>query len=86
MNEQLATILTMFLYALVVAVVIRALLSWFPISRNNQFARLIYQVTEPLIEPVRRVLPRTGMIDLSAMVVILLLYLAISVVNRAANA
>lgn len=86
MNEQVATILTMFLYALVVAVVIRALLSWFPISRNNQFVRLIYQVTEPLIEPVRRVLPRTGMIDLSAMVVILLLYLAISVVNRAANA
>ncbi|MEP6871822.1 MAG: YggT family protein, partial [Anaerolineaceae bacterium] len=41
--------------------------------------------TAPLREPVRQVIPRMGMIDLSAMVVILLLYLMIYVVDKAAN-
>jgi len=85
MNPQVASIFTTFLYVLIIAIVIRALMSWFPMSRNNPFARIIHQVTEPLLEPVRRLMPRTGMIDLSSMVVILLLYLAIAVVNRAAD-
>jgi uncharacterized protein YggT (Ycf19 family) len=39
-------------------------------------------VTEPLLEPVRRIMPRTGIIDLSALIVIILLYVMISVVDR----
>lgn len=85
MNEQVATIFTTFLYILLIAIVIRALLSWFPMSRNNPFVRIIHQITDPLLEPVRRIMPRTGIIDLSAMVVIVLLYVAIAVVNRAAS-
>lgn len=86
MNAQVASLFTAFLYALLIAVVIRALLSWFPISHANPFARLVHQVTEPLLEPVRRILPRTGFIDLSAMIVILVLYMAIAVVNQVAQA
>ncbi len=85
MNAQVATIFTTFLYVLLIAIVIRSLMSWFPMSRNNPFARLVHQITDPMIEPVRRILPRTGMIDLSGMVVIVLLYVAIAVVNRAAR-
>jgi YggT family protein len=58
-------------------------LSWFPVNPQNQFVRLLYRVTEPLLEPVRRILPRTGMIDLSAMVVLFLLYLMVIAVQRA---
>jgi YggT family protein len=79
-------VFTTFLYVLIIAIVIRALMSWFPMSRNNPFARIVYQLTEPLLEPVRRLMPRTGFIDLSAMVVIILLYVMIAVVNRAAEA
>ncbi len=85
MNHQLASLLTGFLYALIIAVVVRSLLTWFPNSQNNQFSRLLTQVTDPLLQPVRRLMPRTMMIDFSPMVVILVLYLMIAVVNQAAS-
>ncbi|MBI2767921.1 MAG: YggT family protein [Chloroflexi bacterium] len=85
MNQQIATLFTIFIYVLIAAVIGRSLMSWFPVSRDNPLARFLYQVTEPLLAPVRNVLPRTGMLDLSAMVVIILLYVMLAVVDRAAN-
>jgi YggT family protein len=84
MNDTVASLFTLFLWLLILAVFLRSLLSWFPISQDNEAARLLYRITEPLLEPVRRVLPRTGMIDFSGMVVIILLYVMIEVVRRAA--
>ena len=78
-------IVNAFLYILIIAIVARALLSWFPISRSNPFVQLVHQITEPLIEPVRRIMPRTGMIDLSPMIVIVVLWLMILVVNRVSD-
>ncbi|GIW14997.1 MAG: YggT family protein [Dehalococcoidia bacterium] len=85
MNDTVASLFTLFLWLLILAVFLRSLLSWFPISQENEAARLLYRITEPLLEPVRRVLPRTGMIDFSGMVVIILLYVMIEVVRRAAG-
>ena len=34
----------------------------------------IYQITEPILAPIRKIMPRTGAIDLSPMVALLLLY------------
>lgn len=85
MNGQVALIFTVFLYALIVAVIVRSLFSWFPISRDNQFARLLETVTEPLLAPVRRLLPRGLMIDFSGMIVIVVLYVMVSVVQIAAS-
>jgi YggT family protein len=85
MNDQIANIFILFLYVLIVAIIIRSLLSWFPVDRNNELVRLLNNVTEPLLEPVRRIMPRTGMIDFSAMVVIIVLYVMITVVRTAAG-
>ncbi len=85
MNPTIAALFNAFLYILIIAMVARALLSWFPISRNNPFIRLVHQITDPLVEPVRRVMPRTGMIDLSPMVVVVVLWLMILVVNRVSD-
>ncbi len=85
MNDQIADIFILFLYALIFAVLIRSLLSWFPVDRNNELVRLLVNVTEPLLEPVRRIMPRTGMIDFSAMIVIIVLYVMITVVRTAAE-
>jgi YggT family protein len=84
-NEDIARIFVAFLYILMIAIVIRALMSWFPIDRNNQFSRILYTVTEPILDPIRRIMPRLGMIDLSAMVAIILLWVMIAVVQQAAN-
>lgn len=85
MNDQIAQVFTFLLWLLVAAIVARALLSWFPGAQDNQFARAIYTITEPILEPIRRVLPRTGIIDFSSLIAILLLYVMIAVVDRAAN-
>ncbi len=86
MNDQIATIFIVFLYLLIAAVIIRSLLSWFPnVDRNGQFVRLLDTVTEPLLSPVRNIMPRTGMIDFSAMIVIIVLFVMVNVVEAAAS-
>lgn len=82
MNDQIATIFIVFLYVLIAAIIVRSLLSWFPnIDRRNQLVQMLDMVTEPLLTPVRNIMPRTGMIDLSAMVVIILLIVMVNVVQ-----
>ena len=52
----------------------RAILSWIPIGRSSPFfpvVDVIHRVTEPVLEPVRRVMPRTGPIDLSIFAVLI---------------
>ena len=51
----------------------RVLLSWVDPAGRGQFAAFIIQTTEPILAPVRRALPRTGMFDLSPLIVILVL-------------
>lgn len=62
-----------FLTMLTWAVVARSLLSWFPIDQASPLYQLLYRVTEPIIEPIRRVMPQTGMMDLSPMATIIVL-------------
>jgi YggT family protein len=85
LNDQVATLFTVFLYILIAAIIIRSLISWFPAAQGSSIARWLYRVTEPLLDPVRRILPRTGMIDFSALVVIILLYVMVAVVQQAAD-
>ncbi|KAB8305358.1 YggT family protein [Erwinia endophytica] len=56
------------------AIIIRSLLSWVSQGRNPVDYVLI-QLTEPLMAPIRRVIPAMGGIDFSAMAVILILYM-----------
>ena len=50
----------------------RAVMSWFPLRSGGVAASVnstLFTLTEPVLRPVRRVVPRTGMIDLSFMIV-----------------
>jgi YggT family protein len=51
----------------------RVLLSWFDPSGSSTVSRMLIQTTEPLLAPVRRLLPPAGMFDLSALVVLVVL-------------
>lgn len=55
------------------AIIIRAVLSWFPISPRNPALAVLLQITEPILAPLRRIVPRIGMMDITPMVAILLL-------------
>lgn len=50
----------------------RVVLSWFPVRSGSPMAglySLLYDLTEPVLAPVRRVIPPAGMFDLSVLVV-----------------
>lgn len=54
-------------------VVGRVVLSWINPTFNGPAARFMFDTTEPMLAPIRRVLPATGTFDLSALVLLLLL-------------
>ncbi len=72
----LTRILDIGINVLIFIIFIRAILSWFNPIPNNLITRILYEITEPILHPIRRLmmrfLPRL-MIDLSPMVAILLL-------------
>jgi YggT family protein len=56
-------------------IIIRALISWVSPDPYNPIVRFLYRVTEPVLRPVRRVLPVGGIgIDFSPLIVILVIY------------
>ena len=61
------------LWAYLWIIIIRALLSWVSPDPWNPIVRFLHQMTEPVLRPIRRRLPMTG-IDLSPLVVILAIY------------
>jgi YggT family protein len=58
----------------------RVLLSWLPIDPYNPIARVLYQLTEPVLAPIRRLLPPAGMMDFSPIVAFVLLIIVERVV------
>ena len=53
------------------AVLIRVILSWVAPDPYNPVVRVVIQITEPLMAPVRRLLPDMGGLDLSPLIVLL---------------
>ncbi len=54
-------------------IIISAILSWIPSTQGHPAANLLWQLVEPLLAPVRKILPDLGGIDLSPLVVLLIL-------------
>jgi YggT family protein len=71
MIEQIvsATILV-----LTIAIILRALMSWFPnLDPRNPAVEFLVTITEPILAPIRAIMPRMGFIDLTPMIAIILL-------------
>jgi YggT family protein len=60
----------------------RVLLSWFDPAGRSPLAAFVVNATEPILGPVRRALPQTGMLDLSPMVVLIALSLVVGAIGR----
>ena len=58
---------------LIIAIIARSLLSWFNLDPRSPLIQALNAVTEPILDPIRRIMPRLGMIDFSPLVAILLL-------------
>lgn len=69
------TFLNLLLNILSWAIIGRALLSWFDPGFRNPISRFLFDITEPILGPIRRLMPGAMMIDFSPFVAILLLQL-----------
>lgn len=84
MLEALVQLLDWLVTIVVVAIIGRAILSWFVRDPSHPVMRLLIDVTEPILGPIRRALPQSWMIDLSPLVAILALQVLWSLVRSLA--
>jgi len=56
------------------AIFIRVILSWF-LTRPNTLTIILDKITDPILAPLRRIIPRAGMFDFTPLVAIILLQL-----------
>lgn len=69
----LSNFLRFLLIALELLVIGRVLISWVEPSGRSGLAQFLVGITEPILGPVRRLVPRGGMFDFSPLIVILVL-------------
>ena len=72
-------LLAMLLWLLLIA---RVLMSWTNPRGGGQLTAFVYQMTEPILAPIRRLLPPTSGIDWSPLIAMLLLGVIVRVVVR----
>ena len=73
--EFLFSIIRDLCWVLTLAILARAIISWFSPSPTNMLAIILYQVTEPFLAPLRRIIPRVGMFDFAPLAAVILLQL-----------
>ena len=59
----------------------RVLMSWVNPRFEGPLGRFLFETTEPILAPIRRVLPTTGMIDWSPLVAFLILSVLLSLLR-----
>ena len=70
------TLLCALLQIYLIVLIVRAVFSWIPVSGSsgwNSVRSFVYSLTEPVLAPVRQIMPRTGFLDLSFLVVFIIL-------------
>ena len=70
--KLLSTALSIYSWALIIYI----LMSWFPGARESGVGEFLGKITEPYLEPFRKIIPPIGMLDISPIVAIIALQLA----------
>jgi YggT family protein len=68
-------VLDLAIKTVMLAIVIRAVASWFGMGRYNRWIRPAYALTDWIVEPLRRVVPTVGAFDLTPLVALVVLML-----------
>ena len=56
------------------AILVRSLLSWFPVDPNGPIVQAVAAMTDPILEPLRRVIPPIGAIDFTPLIAMVALF------------
>lgn len=78
----IVSLLILLLEAFLVVILIRVVFSWVSPVPTNPVSRLAWTLTEPILAPIRRVLPTTAGLDLSPLVVWLIVIVLIGLLRN----
>ena len=77
MNDVLGTYVNYLVSALTIAIFGRVIMSWVSPAGKDPISTILIQITEPILRPIRQVMPRTGGFDLTPMIALLALNMLI---------
>jgi YggT family protein len=73
----ISTVIQIYIYILIASAILSWLIAFNVVNTRNQFVAVVtdtlWRLTEPVLRPIRRVLPNLGGLDLSPVVLVLLL-------------
>ena len=86
--QTISMILTLVWWVFLIMIIMSWLISFNVINTRNQFVagvwRALNQVTEPILRPIRRVIPPFGGMDLSPLVVFIIIFFLQRLIENAA--
>ena len=65
-----------------VAILARTIFSWLPVNPNGSWVLILTQVTDPVLQLIRRYLPRMGGLDLSPVAAIAIILVLLEVIRQ----
>ena len=83
MNAYLLTFIELLFTILYIAILGRVIMSWISPRGEDPISPLLYQITEPILKPIRQVVPPLGMFDLTPMIALILLTVIQGILFRA---
>jgi YggT family protein len=77
--DVILVVLHLYVWLLIAAAVLSWLIAFNVVNTRNQFVAMIgdflYRITEPVLRPIRNIMPNLGGIDLSPVILILIIFL-----------
>jgi YggT family protein len=84
--DVILIVLHIYIWLLIAAAVLSWLVAFNVVNARNQFVSMVgdflYRITEPVLRPIRNIMPNLGGIDVSPVIVILLIILIKDVIVR----
>ena len=76
--EVIQIVLELYVYLLIASAILSWLIAFNVVNTRNQFvaavAEFLYRITEPLLAPIRSMMPNLGGLDISPIILILIIY------------
>jgi YggT family protein len=82
---QVALFISYLLYLMAWLIIARSILSWFPNIQGNIFIQVLRQITDPILVPLQRIVPRVGMFDFTPTVAVIVLFVLAAYVGTLAG-
>jgi YggT family protein len=72
--RSIAHLISILCHIYYILLLIRIIISWVSPASFHPAVKFLYQVTEPILRPIRRIIPNIGMIDISPIIAFIAIY------------